>query len=306
MHMRHAKVLLLCLSLCALCCSSCAGRRPAGQDAGLQAVTVHAMWGGGSADEAARLIAGPLERELATITGVSRVLSRCDAKGCLILLQHPSSVSADVVAFEASSAAKRTLPRLPEGCKVVVSPHNVRRGSDFVVALVLVPDTPENERYQSALEFANRIMQIPTAVQYDVLGMPVQEIIVEADRARAATLGVTAAEIATTLEKHTLTVDPYTTIIVQTRRDGKELGDILIKTAGTADIRLKDVARITTTTTPGTVYHVDGEPAVLINVFLHSAATPAETATCLERILKIPRPPSVKRVLILPKSAGTW
>jgi len=295
---KHAPVFL---ALLAGVCASCVSRPRAPQPPAA-GVTVLATAAGLPPADVERRLALPLETELATITGVSRVITRCEANGCTILLQYEPPVRADHIAYQAGAVINQLEARLPAGAKAVVRAYDNRRPPDLVIALVLDAEFVESGHYALVQEFGARIMQLPSAVQHEVVGAPRRQLEITVDRERAASFGITADKITQAIRKQILTVDEYTTVLVLPRaRDelDKDPGRIPVAVVGNATVRLRDVAAVKWTLRPGVIYRVDRAPAILINVFLRSGASADEVAACFERILKLSRPPLVKRIVAI-------
>ena len=259
---------------------------------------MRAWWSGATTSDCAELLAEPIEAELAKIEGVSRLITRCDKTGCSILLQHDSTVDSRRIAFQADAAIKRLETNLPEGAGAAVYPSDLHRRPDLVVALVLNAPKVKTEHYGAARQFARRLMQLPSVVRYEVPGSPEQEIRVDVDPALAGKYGVSVSEITEALRNNIVLIAECTRGIVgQNPAEEGDVGDIVLKKLGRAKVKIKDVARIRSVSVPAAVYHVDGEPAILIKVFLRSGASAAEARACLDRVLKQKRPAPVKRVV---------
>ncbi|MFH1732758.1 MAG: efflux RND transporter permease subunit [Planctomycetota bacterium] len=294
----HAPVVL---ALLAALCASCSPRAPAPQPP-TAGVTVLATAAGLLPADVERRLALPLETKLAKIKGVSRVITRCEANGCTILLQYEPPVRADHIAYEAGAVINQLEARLPAGAKAVVRAYDSHRPPDLVIALVLDAEHVEPGHYAPVQEFGIGIMQLPSAVQHEVVGAPRRQLEITVDPERAASFGITVDKITQAIRKQILTVDEYTTVLVLPRaRDelDKDPGRIPVAVVGSATVRLRDVAAVKLALRPGVIYRVDGAPAVLINVFLRSGASADAVAACFERILKLPRPPLVKRIVAI-------
>ncbi len=246
-------------------------------------------------------VAIPLERELRGIKNVSRIVTTCDRDRCTILLQHSPNVSGDDITYQAGTAIRRLQRSLPKNAKAVARPFDARRPPDIVVAIVLGSDAPETQRRKAALAFGTRIMQLPSAVRYEIVGSREERIEVVVDPKRAAAYGITTEEVERVIRERILAVDEYTTIIIRsgTRKSGAEVGAIRLKKVGTATIRVRDIATVKKTLTPGALHRVDGEPVAIVNVYLRSGASPAEVKACFDRVLKVARPRSVRRVVAI-------
>lgn len=297
---RHGPLLLALLA--AAFCTSCAPRAfaPEPPTAG---VTVLATCPGLEPADVERRLAVPLESELAKIEGVSRVITRCEAGTCTILLQYEPPVRADNIAYEAGAVINQLEARLPAGAKAVVRAYDSRRPPDLVIALVLDAEHVEPGHYAPVQKFGIGIMQLPSAVHLEVLGAPRRQLEITVDPKRAAAFGITVDKVTQAIRKQILTVDEYTTVLVLPRArdelEDKDPGRIPVAVVGNATVRLRDVAEVKPTLRPGVIHRVDRAPAVLINVFLRSGASADELAACFERILKLPRPPLVKRIVVI-------
>ena len=298
--MIHRVSIRLAVPLLVALCAACAPRRVAEQPRS-HGVTVLATWRGAPASEMLKSVAIPLERELRGIKGVRRVIVRCDADSCSLFLQHDASVNGGDIAYLAGAAIRRLRRELPRDARAVVRSYDVRRPPDIVIALVLDPDEPEAERRKAAQTFGRRVMRLPSAVHYEVVGSPEKRIEVVVDPERAALHGITAEEVERIIRERIVAVDEYTTVIIRSakRKPGAAVGDILLRTVGNAIIRVRDIATIEVTLTPGALHRVDGEPAAIVNVYLRSEASPAEVTACLDRVFRTTRPRSVRRIIAL-------
>lgn len=291
---------ILSLGVALLCTASCVSRTPV-REPRSQGVTVLATWRGASASDVLQSVAMPLEGELAGIKGVLRVITRCEANGCSLFLQHDASVRGDVIAYQAGAIVSRLRSKLPKNARAVVRSYDARRPPDLVIALVLDTNEPEAVRRAAARTFSVRMMQLPRAVHLEVVGAPQEKIEVVLDPKRAAAYGITQKDIARLLRKQVVAVDEYTTIIVRKagRKPEAALANVPLKKVGDATIRVRDVAEVKRTFTPGIVHRIDGEPAAIINVYLRPDTSAAEVVTCFGRVLKVARPPCVKRVIAI-------
>ena len=281
-------------------CTGCVPNPAADVRAG-RGVTIIATWRGASAEEMLKSVAIPLEHELRGIKSVNRIITRCDRETCTIFLQHSPGVSSDEITFLAGTAIRRAQRSLPEDARAVARPLDVRRPPDIVIAVVVDTDQPEAVRGKTVRTFAARIMQLPSAVRYEIVGSPEERIEVVVDTKRAAAYGITPGEVERAVRERILAVDEYTTVIIRSggRKPGTEVGDIQLRKVGKTAIRVRDIATIKRTLTPGSLHRVDGQPAAIVNVYLRSEASPAEIAACFDRLLKVARPRSVRRVVAI-------
>jgi len=247
----------------------------------------------------AQQVTEPLESQLRAIKGVSRTIARSESESCSILLQYAPTASTHRIAFEATAIVNGMAPSLPDGVSAAVVPSDVGRPPDFVLALVLEAERTGGEQYNAAREFGTHLMQLPEPVKYELQGEPVEEIVVELDRARMTKFGLTTADLADALRREVLDVPEGPRVVLRPAESAAELAKVPLKAVGAATVRVEDVAHVTTKMTPGAFYHVNGEPVIPVHVFLRSGASPDEVRTCLRRILDLPRTPPIRKVLPL-------
>jgi multidrug efflux pump subunit AcrB len=263
-------------------------------------ITVSANWAGADPNAVAELLARPLETELASLDGVSRMTTRCDTGNCLIRLRYPAGADGDRIAFEAHSAVKRAERNLPDGARVTVLRCDRSGRPGVVIALVLDTDRIERRHYDAAHDFAYQLMRLPQAVAYEIPGTPEHGIEVVIDRERALKYGVSPADAARAIQRRVVRTDPHTRLVIGVQTTDKEkLPEIVIKKVGKLAVRVKDVATISRGEVPGAVYRVDGRPAVLVHFFLPSDATRQDAYVFVKRVLETSRPSFIKKVIPL-------
>jgi multidrug efflux pump subunit AcrB len=292
-----------------LLAASCATGPPAEVPRGPGAVTVRAYWNARSAEHVVEKLAAPLEAELRKIPGVTRTVARSNDEGCSVRLYiDPAARPANDVAFDAGAVCRRVQNRLPKGARAVAYAADTQQPPDIVFALVIKADKLTPNHYATARDFAHTLLQLPAAVRYHVRDMPVEETVVQFDPARAKRwekfVQLTAADVAGAIEEHVVQVDEYTRVIVtrkapRGRRQQDNVGNIVLKSEGRQVVRIRDVARVRKVMAPPAVHLLNGEPAILVDLYLLSDAAPAQVTACLNRALKRPRPDPIKRVVPL-------
>lgn len=255
-------------------------------------VTVHAFWDGGTAEQTAGKLAGPLETELAKIKGVVRTITTCSAEGCTLRLQHDPAIPSHEVAFDANAKIKQMLDKLPKGATATAHAADFGPFPDFVLALVMDADEVKLEHYDAALEFARTVMQLPDTIGFEVPGAPRRSTFVEIDPARAKACGVDATDLAAAIERRILRVDDYHRVIIGEHPGERgDIADVVVKKVGTAAIRVKDVAHVHTVLTPAIIHRVNQRPAILLHLFLRGGISATDVSACLQRIHAL-KPPS--------------
>jgi multidrug efflux pump subunit AcrB len=288
-------VLLIALSV------SCASSPPTLQGRQVRVVTVTATWNGRSPERVASMLAKPLEEQLREIDGIARIVTQCNADTCTMSLEHDSRTSSMDLQFKVNAAVNQLRAKLPRGTYITVRAVDPNREPDITLALVLNVQMLTNEHYTAALDYALRLMQLPGTVQFRIRGMPKQTELVQPNLSALKRYGLTVDDITKAIREHTLVIDDYRRVIIGPKhvRRGNALPHIILKQDGRQSVRLRDVAHVRSEVSPTAQFRVNGESAIIVDLFLRPDAARREVATCLERVLKQTLPPNTKRLLPL-------
>ncbi|MFO7900411.1 MAG: hypothetical protein R6V58_15300, partial [Planctomycetota bacterium] len=234
-------------------------------------------------------------------------VAECDSDGCTITVQHEGGVPGYKVAFEARTLIQRMSDKLPAGAQVVAYATNIRRPPDLVVALLLDRSVRATDAYFAASDFAARLMRLPSLERYELPGKPTETVRVEIDPARLKAMNeklktkITTADVADAIRKEILVLDEYTRIVVGRRPGSKgDVGSIVLGTVpppGRGTVQVRHVARVRRETTTPVTYRVNGEPAVLVRLYLRSDVGTEEREAALGRVLEQKRPEGVRRAV---------
>jgi HAE1 family hydrophobic/amphiphilic exporter-1 len=128
-------------------------------------ITVRAELPGASPDTMAVSVAAPLEREFATIAGVTSITSSSTAGFTSITLEFELTRSIDAAALDVQSAISVATRRLPEDLPAPPSYRKVNPADTPVIFLAL---TSETARSQEINEFADKVMSPRISMQSGV------------------------------------------------------------------------------------------------------------------------------------------
>jgi multidrug efflux pump subunit AcrB len=289
--------LLLCLTLLT---ASCASTPAVPRRSDVRVVTVTVTWPGGTPEAAVAKLAAPIEKELRSLQEISRIITECDAEGCLLILEHDSRVSSFDLQFKVNAILGQLRRTLPAEAGVTIRAFDPQRPPDISLAMVLRTPTLTSAHYQVALDYAIGLMQLPDTVQFRIRGMPKQTIRVMPDPEKLKRLGMTQDDIARAVDEQTLTIDDYRRVIIgpEPGQTG-ELAHVVVKPGPKTSVRLQDVAEIRVEDAPAAQFRINGEPAILIDLFLRSDAKANEVTTCFERVMRQKRPVEAKRLIPL-------
>ncbi|NJO22229.1 MAG: efflux RND transporter permease subunit [Sphingomonadales bacterium] len=128
-------------------------------------ITVRAELPGASPDTMAVSVAAPLEREFATIAGVTSITSSSTSGFTSITLEFELNRSIDAAALDVQSAISVATRRLPEDLPAPPSYRKVNPADTPVIFLAL---TSETARSQEINEFADKVMSPRISMQSGV------------------------------------------------------------------------------------------------------------------------------------------
>lgn len=267
------------------------------------AITVRAYWKGADAEEVAEKLAAPLAAALGRIDDIEMTVAHCEDDGCTITCYHKSDVPSYEVRFEMHQVIQQMRGQLPDSAQIATYPTDIQRPPDITVALVYSPRTRASGAYFAATEFANELMQLPTLKQYRIPGRPLETTRVELDPTRLAAVNrtlnepLTAEHVTDAIRERMLVLDEYRRVIVG-RQAGQEgdVGSIVLRSER-RPVLVHDVAELRRQTTTTVVHRVNGEPAVLIELYLRADASHEERAVALGRILEQAAPTGVRRII---------
>ncbi|RMG16097.1 MAG: efflux RND transporter permease subunit [Planctomycetota bacterium] len=252
-------------------------------------------------EEVERVIARPLEEELASLPGLRAIDSSSTASGAQVRLELEPNADVDAAALEVRERIDRARAALPAD----VGQIEVRRwrSSDRPVFRFRVAPAPGTshralERFVDEVLVA-RLGRAPGVGNVEVQGLARRRVLVEVDRERLAQVGLTPADVARLLRLRNRNVSAGRLQaggrVLSVRVLG-ELGSAEAVAAlplGIGDATLGDVALVREELTPLTVVErLDGRDAITVRVSKESGANSVEVcravAAELERILALP------------------
>lgn len=256
-------------------------------------VTVRAIYPGASALTIEQTVAAPLENAINGVEDLMYMSSTSSSNGVLEI-QVTFEIGADVdqASLNVNNRVKQAEPRLPE--EVRRQGVTVEKGSSAFLQVLafLSPDGSFDDIYTSnyvTLNVLDRLKRIPGTTNVQIFGAKDYAMRIWLKPDRMAELGVTAAEIAGAVQEqnaqfaagkigqppigegHELV---YTINARGRLSTPEEFGDIILRAgAGTALLKLKDVARIELGSKDYDFTGLyNGKPATLVGIFLQPGA----------------------------------
>lgn len=218
-------------------------------------VSISASLPGASADTMAASVAGPIERQMSTIAGISSMSSSSSQGSTNITIQFDLNRNIDDAALDVQTALTVAQRRLPAEMTTPPSFRKVNPG-DFPVLFVsmnsaTLPLSTVNDYADTTV--AQALSQIPGVAQVSIYGSQKFAVRVQVDPEAAASRNLSLDDIRTAVAQANSTTPvgtlqgrvQNTTLQASGQLDRAELyRDIVVAWRNGAPIRLKEVARI--------------------------------------------------------------
>lgn len=168
-----------------------------------RSLTITASYPASSPQEVERVIARPLEEELASLEGLESLGSTSRASGATVRLELVADTDMDAAALEVRERIDRARPFLPEDLGRV----EVRRWRSTDRPVLRCRVAPREGTSPVALErfvdevLTARLGRRPGVGNVEVQGLARWRVLVEADRQRLAQAGLTTSDLASTLRR---------------------------------------------------------------------------------------------------------
>ncbi|WP_377844023.1 efflux RND transporter permease subunit [Bosea sp. UC22_33] len=242
----------------------------------IKTLTVTAVWPGATAREMQDLVAEPLEKRLQELAFYDRVETTTRPGYAYLTVNLKDSTPPSRVQEEFYQARKKLADEarnLPQG---VLGPFVNDEYSDVSFALYALKANglPMRELARQAETIRQDLLHVPGVKKVNIMGERPEQIFVEFSYARLATLGVSAQDIVTALQRQN-TVTPAGSVDTQGPRvfirvdgafDGVQaIADTSI-VAGGRTLKLSDIADVRRgyEDPPGFVIRHQGEPSLIL------------------------------------------
>jgi HAE1 family hydrophobic/amphiphilic exporter-1 len=280
-------------------------------------ITVTAELPGASPDTMAVSVAAPLERQFATIAGVTAITSSSTQGITSITLEFDLNRNIDAAALDVQSAISVANARLPEDLLAPPSYRKVNPADTPVIFLALTSDTA---RSQEINEFADKVMSprlsmLPGVAQVNINGAQKRAVRIRYDLDALAARGVSVEDVrsaVTTLAA----VSPLGSIRTQRQvyileTKGAEptaayFKPVVIAWRNGAPVRLQDVARVEDSVENEEARaEFNGQRSIIVSVQRQPDANTVEVTDAVKGLL--PRfqqelPPTIKLQVLSDRS----
>src|SRR5262245_58489399 len=165
-------------------------------------ISVSTQYPGASADTMAVSVAAPLERQFATIAGITTITSSNTEGSSQITLEFDLNRDIDAAALDVQSAISVALRRLPED---LPAPPSYRRGNPADAPIISLARTSDTAPSQEMNEFADKVMSprlstITGVAQINIQGAQKRAVRIKHDLDALASRGISVEEIRQAVE----------------------------------------------------------------------------------------------------------
>jgi HAE1 family hydrophobic/amphiphilic exporter-1 len=218
-------------------------------------ITVSTTFPGASADTMAVSVAAPLERQFATIAGITTITSSNTEGSSQITLEFDLNRNIDAAALDVQSAISVALRRLPDDLPAPPSYRRVNPADAPIIFLALTSDTAPSQEMN---EFADKVMSprlstITGVAQINIQGAQKRAVRIKYDLDALASRGISVEEIRQAVARESK-IDPVGSIrtreqvyIIEVR--GAEptaafFKPLIVAWRNGAPVRLEDIASV--------------------------------------------------------------
>ncbi|HJU31457.1 MAG TPA: efflux RND transporter permease subunit [Hyphomicrobiaceae bacterium] len=160
-------------------------------------ITVTVQYPGASPDTMAVSVAAPLERQFATIAGITAITSLNTQGSTQIALEFELNRNIDAAALDVQSSISVAMNRLPDDLPAPPSYRKVNPADTPVIFLALTSDTAQSQEMN---EFADKVMSpklstLPGVAQINIQGAQKRAVRIKYDLDALATRGISVDDI---------------------------------------------------------------------------------------------------------------
>ncbi len=239
-------------------------------------ITVVVVYPGASPEEMETAVARKVEEAVSQVDGLKHITATCANNYCQVLLEFHLGHDADAVATDVREKIDLIRNDLPSGAEAPkVMKYDMNALS--VVTMALTGTGTLEELYDYADErLADRFSAQSGVASVELIGGEKREVLVELDRGKIASKGLTVPSIIQRIATANLKVPSgevdeggrtFTVMFDAEARRLEELGDIELGEARGERVYLRDVATFSFgTKRPETIGFLDGRPAIVMKV----------------------------------------
>jgi hydrophobic/amphiphilic exporter-1 (mainly G- bacteria), HAE1 family len=254
--------------------------------------------GGMPPPEIERLVTRPVEEAMGAISHLRNVISSSKKDRAVVTLEFEPGTDMDLAAMEVREKFLRVKPQLPSEIeKPIIARYEESDAPIVIAALTSDQLTPEALRRWVDADVKEKLLRVSGVANVEVGGGRERKIVVDLDRNRLASTGLSIRKVVSVLEENNLNLrtgdvagSPSLVFGVRTLGAYKTLEDIRRMTLMIAPnggrVRLEDIAEIKDSFLESESYsRLNARSAVTLYIQKESAANTVRVASAVEREL---------------------
>ena len=260
-------------------------------------VTVTVVYPGATPEEIETAVVRKIEDAVSQVDGLKHMTATCANNFCQVMLEFHLDRDVDTVATDVREKIDLIVNDLPSGAeKPNVAKFDVN--ATPVVTMALTSSSAKTVENGDLYDYADnrlssRFSSLPGVASVELIGGEKREVVVEVDRSRLASKGLTLAEVVGKVGKGNIKI-PSGEIDEAGRsaaltfdaeaKEPSELGAIELGRPGGAKVYLRDVAKFHFGTKRAeSLAYFNGEPAVVLKITKKGEANAAKVVDLVRR-----------------------
>ncbi len=250
---------------------------------------------GSTPEEVEKLIVRPVEEAVATLSGIEEIRANARADEAQIDVLFSWDRDPDAASFEVRTKLDSIKPSLPEGAdRILMFAYSA--SGEPVVNLRLASDRDLTDQYDTLEKYLKRPLErIEGVARVELQGVEPREVRVLVDPNRIAAYGVNVQELRDLLEASNFSVtageitENGSRFIVRPIGELRSLEDVR-SIIVTGSVRVGDIAQVELVAPElGVGRHIDGKPAVGIDIYKATQANVVEVADAVMEAVEVAR-----------------
>lgn len=292
-------MLLLVLILLAGAYSYVSIPKEASPEIDIPVFIVNVTYSGISAEDSARLLVEPMERQLQSITGLRRMSAQAGEGFATIQLEFQPGFDQQTALQSVRDEADNAQPDLPAGADAPIV-REIDLSAFPILTVALSGDIPERDLIRIAREVEDELETISGVLNADLTGDREDLLEIVVDPVAMQSYGISPQEVSQAVNSNNqlVTAGAFDTgsgrIGVSVPGTIESLADVLampVRVTEQSLVRIQDVAEVRQTYQDATSYaRIEGQPTIGIDVRRASGANVIETVAQVQGVVESMRP----------------
>ena len=258
-------------------------------------IIVSTIYPGASPSDIENVISKPIEKQLKSVAGVSKVKSNSIQDFSLLTVEFDTGIETNIAKQRVADAVDKAQKDLPNDMQQDPQVQEVNFSEFPIMNINLAGNYPLNKLKQYADALQDDIESMPEITRVDIVGALDREIQVNVDLYKMQATGVTFFEIENAIKGENVNISGGELNIDDVRRnirvtgefrDVAVIGEIAVRSSTGATVKLKDVAEIKDGYAEKQNFaRLDGKTVITLNVIKRGGANLISAADNIEKTL---------------------